>query len=70
METLKTMTAKLIKAADKLDNDPGYIRQAAEMANIAGKVLSAQRLYLEYKEMRDELPSSTFINSLGDDAED
>jgi len=60
--TLRGLTKKLDDAFDKLVDDPKFARQAHELGNLAGKMISGQRLYLEYKAMRDEKPESDFID--------
>ena len=65
MSNLRMLTERLMTVSERLEQNPAYMPQAREMANVARQVISAHRLYLEYKAAKQEAPISASIDSLG-----
>ena len=55
------LTKQLADAFEQVKNDPRRVNQAKEMGNIAGKMIAAARLQLEYAYMKGEDPEIPFI---------
>jgi hypothetical protein len=63
MTNVRDLTKELATAFDTVKNDRRYCPQAHEMANIAGKLLNAQKLQLEYSKMKGEKPNIEFLEA-------
>jgi hypothetical protein len=67
MNTTKTPTDvielrdQLLQAFSLLRDDPRRFNQTKELANVAGKVISATKLKMEYAFMRGEEPEGAFL---------
>ena len=63
MKNIEDLTAELCEAFRQVKGNPKYTAQAKEMANIAGKILNASRVQLEYAQQRKEQPNVAFLNT-------
>jgi hypothetical protein len=62
-KTIKDLTNDLYDTIDKVSIDRDYVAQATEIANLAGKMINAQKISLEYNRMRKVTPNIDFLNS-------
>lgn len=61
MEHITDLTNELGKAFETLKADRSYVAQASELANIAGKIINAQKIQMEYSLIRKEKPEINFL---------
>jgi hypothetical protein len=60
---IKDLTEELADAFRTVRKNPKFAPQAKQMANIAGSILKAQRLQIDYAAARKEQPDIEFLNT-------
>ena len=63
MKHISELTTELSSLYDGLKNGTVDVKVAAELNNTAGKIIHAQRVQLEYAELRKEQPNIKFMSS-------
>jgi adhesin HecA-like repeat protein len=63
MKHISELTTELSALYDGLKNGTVDVKVAAELNNTAGKIIHAQRVQLEYAELRKEQPNIDFMSS-------
>ena len=63
MKHISELTTELSALYDGLKNGTVDVKVAAELNNTAGKIIHAQRVQLEYAELRKEQPNIKFMSS-------
>ena len=63
MKHISELTTELSALYDGLKNGTVDVKVAAELNNTAGKIIHAQRVQLEYSELRKEQPNIKFMSS-------
>ena len=63
MKNIEDLTTELCGAYDCLKGDREYVAQAAELANLAGKIINAQKVQLDYAEQKGVKPSIKFLET-------
>ena len=62
MKHISDLTKELSSLYDGLKNGTVDVKVAAELNNTAGKIIHAQRVQLEYAELRKEQPNIEFMS--------
>lgn len=62
MKNIQELTDELATVFEMVKNDAAFVPQATSLANIAGKILNAQKVRLTYAEMRKEKPEIGFLD--------
>ncbi len=62
MKQFNQMIENMTAAASKVKDNPAYVGQAGEISTIAGKIISAHRMLIEYRKARGEEPTSPFMD--------
>jgi len=62
MKKFNQMIENMTAASSKVAENPKFVPQAREMSNIAGRVISAHRMMIEYRKARGEEPTSPFMD--------
>ncbi len=62
-KTIKDLTNDLYDTIYTVKSDRDYVAQAQQIANLAGKIINAQKIAIEYKRMRKEIPDIPFLNT-------
>ena len=63
MKHISELTTELSSLYEGLKNGTVDVKVATEMNNTAGKIINAQRVQLEYAELRKEQPNIQFMSS-------
>ena len=63
MKHISELTVQLSDLYEGLKNRTIDVKGAAEMNNTAGKIIHAQRVQLEYAELRKEEPDIAFMKT-------
>ena len=63
MKHISELTTELSALYEGLKNGAIDVKIAAEMNNTAGKIINAQRVQLEYAELRKEQPDIDFMKT-------
>ena len=63
MKHISELTTELSSLYDGLKNGTVDVKIAAELNNTAGKIINAQRVQLEYAELRKEQPDIDFMKT-------
>jgi hypothetical protein len=63
MRHISELTIELSSLYEGLKNGTVDVKVATEMNNTAGKIINAQRVQLEYAELRKEQPDIEFMSS-------
>ena len=63
MKHISELTTQLSSLYEGLKNGTVDVKVATEMNNTAGKIINAQRVQLEYAELRKEQPNIVFMSS-------
>jgi hypothetical protein len=63
MKHISELTTELSALYEGLKNGTVDVKIATEMNNTAGKIINAQRVQLEYAELRKEQPSIEFMKT-------
>lgn len=63
MKHISELTTELSALYDGLKNGSIDVKVATEMNNTAGKIINAQRVQLEYAELRKEQPDIDFMKT-------
>jgi hypothetical protein len=63
MKHISELTTELSSLYEGLKNGTVDVKVATEMNNTAGKIINAQRVQLEYAELRKEQPSIDFMST-------
>jgi hypothetical protein len=63
MKHISELTTELSSLYDGLKNGTVDVKVAAELNNTAGKIIHAQRVQLEYAELRKEQPNIEFMGA-------
>jgi adhesin HecA-like repeat protein len=63
MKHISELTTELSALYDGLKNGTVDVKVAAELNNTAGKIIHAQRVQLEYAELRKEQPDIAFMSA-------
>ena len=63
MKHISELTTELSSLYEGLKNGTVDVKVATEMNNTAGKIINAQRVQLEYAELRKEQPNIVFMSS-------
>ena len=63
MKHISELTTELSSLYEGLKNGTVDVKIATEMNNTAGKIINAQRVQLEYAELRKEQPNIVFMSS-------
>jgi hypothetical protein len=63
MQHISELTTELSALYDGLKNGSIDVKIATEMNNTAGKIINAQRVQLEYAELRKEQPDIDFMKT-------
>jgi hypothetical protein len=63
MKHISELTVQLSDLYEGLKNRTIDVKVAAEMNNTAGKIIHAQRVQLEYAELRKEEPDIAFMKT-------
>jgi len=62
MKHISELTTELSSLYEGLKNGTVDVKVATEMNNTAGKIINAQRVQLEYAELRKEQPNIVFMS--------
>lgn len=63
MQHISELTKELSELYEGLKNGTVDVKVATEMNNTAGKIINAQRVQLEYAELRKEQPDIEFMKT-------
>jgi hypothetical protein len=63
MKHISELTTELSSLYEGLKNGTVDVKVATEMNNTAGKIINAQRVQLEYADLRKEQPNIEFMSS-------
>jgi adhesin HecA-like repeat protein len=63
MKHISDLTKELSSLYDGLKNGTVDVKVAAELNNTAGKIIHAQRVQLEYADLRKEQPDIEFMST-------
>jgi len=63
MKTAESLRNDLGALYDQLKSGQIEVKNASELANIAGKMISSAKAQLEYYELRKEAPNIAFLDS-------
>lgn len=63
MKHISELTTELSSLYEGLKNGTVDVKVATEMNNTAGKIINAQRVQLEYAELRKEQPHIEFMQT-------
>jgi hypothetical protein len=63
MKHISELTTELSALYEGLKNGTTDVKIATEMNNTAGKIINAQRVQLEYAELRKEQPDIAFMKT-------
>jgi hypothetical protein len=63
MKHISELTTELSELYEGLKNGSMDVKIATEMNNTAGKIINAQRVQLEYAELRKEQPDIDFMKT-------
>jgi len=63
MKHISELTTELSSLDEGLKNGTVDVKVATEMNNTAGKIINAQRVQLEYAELRKEQPDIEFMST-------
>jgi hypothetical protein len=63
MQHISELTKELSDLYEGLKNGTVDVKVATEMNNTAGKIINAQRVQLEYAELRKEQPDIEFMST-------
>jgi hypothetical protein len=63
MRHISELTTELSSLYEGLKNGTVDVKVATEMNNTAGKIINAQRVQLEYAELRKEQPNIVFMST-------
>jgi hypothetical protein len=63
MKHISELTTELSELYEGLKNGTMDVKVATEMNNTAGKIINAQRVQLEYAELRKEQPDIDFMKT-------
>lgn len=63
MQHISELTTELSALYEGLKNGTVDVKIATEMNNTAGKIINAQRVQLEYAELRKEQPNIVFMST-------
>ena len=63
MKHISELTTELSSLYEGLKNGTVDVKVATEMNNTAGKIINAQRVQLEYAELRKEQPNIDFMST-------
>jgi hypothetical protein len=63
MKHISELTTELSSLYEGLKNGTVDVKVATEMNNTAGKIINAQRVQLEYAELRKEQPDIEFMST-------
>jgi hypothetical protein len=63
MKHISELTTQLSALYEGLENGTIDVKVAAELNNTAGKIIHAQRVQLEYAELRKEQPDIPFMRT-------
>ena len=63
MKHISELTTELSSLYEGLKNGTVDVKVATEMNNTAGKIINAQRVQLEYAELRKEQPNIVFMSA-------
>ena len=63
MQHISELTKELSELYEGLKSGAIDVKVATEMNNTAGKIINAQRVQLEYAELRKEQPDIEFMSS-------
>ena len=63
MKHISELTTELSELYEGLKNGTMDVKIATEMNNTAGKIINAQRVQLEYAELRKEQPDIDFMKT-------
>ena len=63
MKHISELTTELSALYEGLKNGTTDVKVATEMNNTAGKIINAQRVQLEYAELRKEQPDIAFMKT-------
>jgi len=63
MKHISELTTELSALYEGLKNGTVDVKVATEMNNTAGKIINAQRVQLEYAELRKEQPKIEFMGT-------
>jgi hypothetical protein len=63
MKHISELTTELSSLYEGLKNGTVDVKVATEMNNTAGKIINAQRVQLEYAELRKEQPNIVFMST-------
>jgi hypothetical protein len=63
MKHISELTTELSSLYEGLKNGTVDVKVATEMNNTAGKIINAQRVQLEYAELRKEQPNIEFMST-------
>lgn len=66
MQHISELTTELSSLYEGLKNGTVDVKVATEMNNTAGKIINAQRVQLEYAELRKEQPDIEFMKTKKD----
>jgi hypothetical protein len=61
IKNVTDLTEELCASIVRLKTDPLFLPRAAEIGNLAGKVISGHKASLEYYRMRKEKPEIAFL---------
>lgn len=61
MKTIDDLTTELCTAYETLKDDREYVAQASELANLAGKIINAQKVQLDYAYANGVKPNIKFL---------
>ena len=63
MKHISELTTELSSLYEGLKNGTVDVKVATEMNNTAGKIINAQRVQLEYADLRKEQPNIEFMST-------
>jgi hypothetical protein len=63
MKHISELTTELSSLYEGLKNGTVDVKVATEMNNTAGKIINAQRVQLEYADLRKEQPNIKFMST-------
>mgnify|MGYP000719297732 CR=1 FL=1 len=63
MKHIHELTTELTALYEALKNGTIDVKAASEMNNTAGKIINAQRVQLEYADLRKEQPNIEFMST-------
>ena len=69
MRNVSELRSELAATFESVKNGSMEVKRAAELSNIAGKMIASAKVQIEYYQMRKERPKIAFLSTSGNSDE-